>query len=374
MNLKPIRVCFTPFDAINPYQRALAHDLEPLGVDVVPRRSLRGLAARVCRGLERPDIVHLHWLPTVEFRARSLLQLLVFLIRVRLLKLLRCRFVWTAHNLHHHEARHPSAEHWLGRRIVNSAARVIVHSQAAERLVTETFGIADPEKLVVIPHGTYRGLYRNTVSAGDARARLRLEQEAVVVLFFGNIRAYKGVSELVAAYDRAGTADSRLLIVGKADAAILATIEQAVANRPRIRLQTGFVADDDVQLYMNASDVVVFPYQEVLTSGAVVLAMSFGRACIAPAWGCIQELTDARGAFLYNPRDPDGLANAIERALSSRARFPEMGAQNLRRADEWGWDKVARQTAAVYASALGRSIASTGGRARGRLPLAERMS
>jgi len=58
---------------------------------------------------------------------------------------------------------------------------------------------------------------------------------------------------------------------------------------------------------MNACDVVVFPYQEILTSGAVILAMSFGRACVAPRLGCIQDVLDDKGAFIYEPSNKAGL-------------------------------------------------------------------
>jgi glycosyltransferase involved in cell wall biosynthesis len=90
----------------------------------------------------------------------------------------------------------------------------------------------------------------------------------------------------------------------------------------------------------------------VLTSGAVILAMSFGRACIAPATGCIQDVLDERGAFLYDPERPGALRDAIARALGCRDRLREMGAYNLERAREWGWDRVARETAHVYDEAL----------------------
>lgn len=368
-----VHVCFTPCDELNPYQRALRAELGRLGVRVLPRLSLRGLVVRVARGVERLDIVHLHWLPTVQFRTRPMLQLLVFLLRVRLLKALGCRVVWTVHNLQHHEATHRRAERWLARRIANAAAQIIVHSKAAATLVADALTHGDSRKLVVVPHGSYVGLYRNTVSASQARTRLRLDADSPVLLFFGNIRPYKGVPDLIAAYQHAGTARSTLMIVGKADDAMRASVERSIAGSPGIRLIAGFVRDDDVQDYMNASDVVVFPYREVLTSGAIVLAMSFGRACIAPAVGSIPELLDEQGAFLYDPAERDGLRRAIDRAIANQARLVEMGAHNRRRAAEWGWDRVARQTAAVYAMALHPSTTREGDRAADALPLPERI-
>jgi glycosyltransferase involved in cell wall biosynthesis len=98
--------------------------------------------------------------------------------------------------------------------------------------------------------------------------------------------------------------------------------------------------------------VVVFPYRDILTSGAVILAMSFGRACIAPAIGCIVDVLDEHGAILYDPDRPDGLRQALASAMTDGQRLQEMGAYNLQRARVWSWDGIAQQTAEVYREAL----------------------
>ncbi|WP_242482112.1 glycosyltransferase, partial [Trichormus variabilis] len=67
---------------------------------------------------------------------------------------------------------------------------------------------------------------------------------------------------------------------------------QKIDNEPNIKFIPGFVPSEKLQIYLNACDVVVFPYRDILTSGAVMLAMSFGRACIAPRKGCIAEVLD----------------------------------------------------------------------------------
>ncbi len=48
---------------------------------------------------------------------------------------------------------------------------------------------------------------------------------------------------------------------------------------------------------MNASDIVAFPYLEGMTSGALIMAMGFGKPCIASRIGCIDQTTDSQGAF-----------------------------------------------------------------------------
>lgn len=349
-----IDTCFVPFDERNPYQRALAAHLRVLGVHVTSRNSLEAVIPRIVRSAESPNLIHLHWLPRFYPDLRGGRRLLKFWLRLLLLRLLGRRVVWTVHNLYAHEGVCRWMERWLARRVIASAARVIVHSETARRLVVEEFGCQDREKIVVVPHGNYVGCYPNTISGEDARARLRLDPQSVVVLFLGNIRPYKGVSELIEAYQQLASSSSSLVIAGRPpNQSVVSELERKILNNQRIQLRPEFIPDEEVQHYLNASDVVVFPYQDILTSGAVILAMSFGRACIAPALGCIPDVLDERGAFLYDPRQPDGLRAAMEQAIQDRARLKAMGAHNRERAEEWGWDRIARETVAVYAAALG---------------------
>ncbi len=51
----------------------------------------------------------------------------------------------------------------------------------------------------------------------------------------------------------------------------------------------GYVPDDRLDLFLNAADRVVLPYTEILTSGAAILAMSFGRPIIAPDRGALRD-------------------------------------------------------------------------------------
>ena len=89
---------------------------------------------------------------------------------------------------------------------------------------------------------------------------------------------------------------------------------------------------------MNAADVVVFPYRDVLTSGALLLAMSFGKACIAPRIGCMGDVLETSGGFLYDLSDENGLPDALARALQENNRLAAMGQRNLCQAEKWNWD------------------------------------
>ncbi len=103
---------------------------------------------------------------------------------------------------------------------------------------------------------------------------------------------------------------------------------------------------------MNAADVVAFPYKNILTSGAVMLAISFGRACLAPRKDCITEVLDYQGAFLYDPTLKSGLLRSMQEAIRRKDLTSGMGEYNYQKSKSWSWDHVAKKTLDVYKACL----------------------
>lgn len=345
---KPARkeVLFIPFLAENPYQSMLCSALGKLDINVKGANSVRRVPLF---GKHSPDAIHLHWLPRFQQGLRESIKLHAFYLRLFLLKCFGKKIVWTAHNLFSHDAETVHRERVLTRGVLAAATGVIVHSPIAISLVRDEFSVRRPGKIVSIPHGNYMPCYRNDIQHACARRQLELNDDSTVFLFLGNIRPYKGVNELVNAFGSIPGSDVRLLIAGKAfNDADMRTLEQRVEKDPRIVMHAGFIADDELQVYFNAADVVVYPYRNILTSGAVVLGMSFAKACIAPSIGCIPDYLDTNGAFLYDPGDPSGLVSAIEQARANKARLAGMGQHNFKKAEAWNWDLIASRTAELY--------------------------
>jgi len=103
---------------------------------------------------------------------------------------------------------------------------------------------------------------------------------------------------------------------------------------------------------MNAADVVVLPYRHILSSGAALLAMSFGKPCIAPGIGCLADVLDASGAFLYDPKREAGLFESMQRAVEAGDLLGRMGAHNRERVLQWTWARAAEATKALYKRCL----------------------
>ena len=147
--------------------------------------------------------------------------------------------------------------------------------------------------------------------------QLNISQNKFVFIFFGNLRRYKGLLDLVEAFRKLEKKDTELLLAGKPeDKNLVALLEKATLGSGNIRLLPRFILDDEIQLLMNASDVMVLPYSDVLTSGAALLGISFGKALIVPKIGCLLDIFNSSNAFLYDPIEKEGLIDAMHRAMN----------------------------------------------------------
>lgn len=343
----------------NPYQARLISGLKGMGFTISEAQFHQSFLPKVL-GRQKADVIHLHWLHPY-FRGssyfKSLLRLSIFVIGLLILKLKGSKVVWTVHNLSNHENRYPLSDYLCSLAVSRLANCLITHSESAKNQLVKTVNLKNPDKVSVIPHGHYIDVYENNITQSEARRTLGLSDRETVFLFFGLIRPYKGILELIDAFKELEEKHShlRLLVVGQSkDEKFCELIRQQIKGSSSIHFAPRFIEDSEVQLYMNSCDLVVLPYRKMLTSGVILLAMSFGRTCIAPRLGFTSELLDAQGAFLYQPEQEEGLQQAMETAINKKEELPLMGKHNQNLAQQFSWSKVAEMTAHVYQKALNK--------------------
>jgi glycosyltransferase involved in cell wall biosynthesis len=263
------------------------------------------------------------------------------------------KVVWTVHNITDHESIHPHIDRLLSRWFYEFVDAVIVHSTGAQRLIQSQWRTKREHRVFIIHHGHFLDCYPMRAGRAEARARLHVHDDAMVFLFLGNIRPYKGVQNLVRDFKAVATPGMHLIIAGATlTEALKADIVHEIGGCESIDFRPAFVANDEIQYYMAVADVVVFPYTKTLTSGALILAMSFGKACVAPRIGALPDTLGPEGGFLYEPMAIGAFRRAMQAAIQNRPYLQQMGAHNRDRATEWGWDEAARRTAAVYRACL----------------------
>jgi glycosyltransferase involved in cell wall biosynthesis len=148
-----------------------------------------------------------------------------------------------------------------------------------------------------------------------ARAKLGLPGE--VILFFGLIRRYKGLADLLRAMPRIlRERDCTLLVVGefyerrvRYDALL---VELGIGKR--VRILDRYVPNEEVNVYFSAADVVVVPYRAATQSGVVALAQQFHRPVVVSRVGSLPDMIeDGVTGLVVPPGDPNALAAAVLR-------------------------------------------------------------
>ena len=353
-----MKVLFIPFDrkGNNPYQKLLLKHLQDLGVKVEGSGTYRVFSLlRSTFSHWKPDILHLHWHHPFLLGSnmtKTIIKSVSFIAELLLLKLLGVKIVWTVHNIVSHEGNFEFLELFFTKFLAKLCNKIIVHSPSAKREVVKIYRTR--ESLIrVIPHGNYINCYRNVISEVQAKNKLQLKAEKIVFLYFGLIRHYKGIPELVEAFKKLNCPQAKLLIVGKPlNNKIAHDIVKRCEGNKNIETFFDFIPDDEIQIYMNAADVIVLPYRDILTSGAVILAMSFAKPIIASAIGCIPETLDSKGSFLYDPSEKNGLIKTMRQVFN--ADLIKMGNHNFELAKQLRWDDIAKKTYKVYRECLGK--------------------
>jgi glycosyltransferase involved in cell wall biosynthesis len=307
----------------------------------------------------KPDIAHLHWHHSsllASDQYRTIVKSVFFLSQLLVLKILRIKFVWTVHNLTHHENRHNHLELFFCKYIGQLADAVITHCETAKTEACKAFNLKQNKKVFVIPHGNYLGIYNSAVKETEAKKYLGIAENRLLFLFFGEIRPYKGIQELIHAFKKIDEKKPRslsLMIAGRPINNQFAEKLKTLVNKsPNITLNLKSIPKNELAVYLKAANIIVFPFKKVLTSGSVLLALSFGKPIIAPTLGCIQDVLDKHGSFLYDPKDAKGLYRAMEKAIIKQSNLQQMSIYNIERANKFNWQDIASRTHHVYMQIL----------------------
>jgi beta-1,4-mannosyltransferase len=343
----------------NPYGQLLIRSLRERGIRVIPMFYRHLFALPALTGV--PDVVHFQFVHPYIIAGeqprsawRAVIKGTLFVTQVAILRLLGCRIVYTVHDLTSHEQHLAQIERFFTLLFTRLAHRIVTHGNAAKAAVIERFRLERSiEKLAVTFHPVFSDAYPDGLSRVQARRALGIADDTMMLLSIGQIRAYKGLPDLIREFRTLQpTHSAELWIAGEAVDGPLAKELQGLADSaPGVRILPTFQSPEAVEQLCKACDVIVLPYRAILTSGAAILAMGFSRPCVAPLLGCLVDVLDDQGAFRYDPQDPRGLHDALHHALIARERHAGMGAHNKERVKAWNWTAAAEFLEGIYGHA-----------------------
>jgi glycosyltransferase involved in cell wall biosynthesis len=222
----------------------------------------------------------------------------------------------------------------------------IVHSDFNRRDL-ESLGLGG--RIAMTPTPPARG-FGAAIDKEQARARLGIS--GPVLLYFGFVRRYKGLTGLFQAMPLVlRELDCTLLVAGEfyeGKAQCLNLIE-SLGLRSKVLIFDRFIPDDQVGLYFSAADLVVLPYESATQSGIVPIAHAFERPVVATRVGGLpDDIRDGTTGLLVEPHNPTALAEAIVRFY--RDRLDETIRHCIRRQrDAFSWGDLVKTIEALHA-------------------------
>ncbi|MEM5478106.1 glycosyltransferase [Pacificibacter sp. AS14] len=220
----------------------------------------------------------------------------------------------------------------------------------AEQQLPELAGIPSS----IIPHGHYLAAIEESLQGQDALASTDVpsSSQAGGYLFFGSITRYKNAHKLLQAFLQLPTGSAQLTIKGKMSASspdndLMNLLNTLPPERTSdVIFENRFLSEDELVDAIQRSDLVVFPYSDVLNSGAALFALSVGRPILASDTALFRELRSQVGEdwvrLIDGELDAAQLSVALDQARVQKTKglAPDLSV--------FDWNRIAKQTVDFY--------------------------
>ena len=298
------------------------------------------IRAAVFMARQRPEVVVFQWWTGAVLHSYLALSLLA--------RLFGARTVIEFHEvLDTGEVRLPLVSQYagiVGGVVIRLAAGYTVHSTFDEALLRRHWRLGS-KPVAVLPHGPYD--HYQAESSADSPPAREAAEDIINILFFGIIRPYKGLEDLVDAFDSLSAQEVEgywLTVVGETWEGWTLPAEKIATSRYRDRITfvNRYVTDAELDAWMRGADAVALPYRRSSMSGPLHVAIAYGLPIIISDTGGNPEAAAGYGGILLTPpEDPVALAERLRR-------LPALRGRRFERPHSWS------ATAAAYDTFLDR--------------------
>lgn len=225
-------------------------------------------------------------------------------------------------------------------------AAVVMSRSVGEDL--KTFRVNIP--VVFNPHPLYDN-YGSIISREKALQELNLPKEFSYLLFFGFIRAYKGLDLLLEAFadKRFRNRNLKLIIAGEfyeSDTLYKEIIaKHGIGND--VILEDRFIKENEVAAFFCAASIVVQPYRSATQSGVTQIAYHFEKPMLVTDVGGLSEIVpDGKCGYVVKP-EPEAISEAIDDFfVNNRSDQFTRGVKEIK--EKFTWDKLTKSIIDIY--------------------------
>lgn len=117
-------------------------------------------------------------------------------------------------------------------------------------------------------------------------------------------------------------------------------------------VKSEYIPDEEVEIYLKASDLLVIPYKFIFQTGVLFLSYNFGLPVIATDVGSLREdIVEGKTGFLCKPEDPQDLSDRIDFYFQSDL-YKNLDANRLEiikyANEKYSWASIGKTTVSVY--------------------------
>ena len=286
---------------------------------------------------QKPDvIIFRYWMPFFAPCFGSIARLVK--------RKINAQVIFICDNIVPHEKR--PGDGALTKYAFHSADAFVVLSKEVEK---DLVRILPNVRYIVSPHPLY-DVFGTLQSKEEARKKLGLKDERVM-LFFGYVRSYKGLSVLIDAMLKIQEmAPVTLLIVGEfyEDEKKYRAMIHRHGLENCIQIHSQYIPNDEVATFFSAADVVVLPYISATQSGIIQIAYHFNKPVITTHVGGLSEVViHGHTGFVIPPNNPDALTKAVMEFYNKHCE--EEFAKNISEEKrQYSWDKFIERLETLF--------------------------
>jgi len=220
------------------------------------------------------------------------------------------KLLFICHNIVDHESY--SISEICARAVLGKADYLFVHSDSDAKRLRELIPFG---RITQAFHPVYDFFQNGACSKTVAKNRMGVQGD--VILFFGFIRPYKGLNDLLQAMTEiVKHRRVTLLVVGEfweGRRAFFDTVDE-LGLQDAVRVVDRYVPNEEVEVYFSAADLVVLPYRYGTGSGVVQIAYGLEKPVVATRVGSLPMVVEeGKTGHLVNPGDCKALADVVIR-------------------------------------------------------------
>lgn len=202
----------------------------------------------------------------------------------------------------------------------------------------------------IAPHHVADSLWETSFNSNEAKKMLHIPSNNIVISSFGAFRNNEEVRLFVDMVN--DVADSNISFLaprirlgyldnGRHIFKTIKYIYNCLFYKIKGIKYSGFLSNEDLGIWLSASDIIFIQRKDILNSGNIPLAFSAGKVVVGPNIGNVGEILEETGNYIFDPKDRASIKKAVMDAIIYVRKSNQLGLNNYKYAkDNWSTIRV----------------------------------